>query len=211
MGRRKFTSHGGDNGSRDPLLSPGNFNRGSGNYGSIETSDSIELTNKRAPNSERTRLNESGSGHVLKKEFNLFYLFSLVTGAMIGSGIFISPIAFVQTTGSVAASLMFWVISGLLSVCVAICYSELATIFPYSGGEYNFYKHTFGDLMGFMFAWCNLITALPSMCALFAISTAEYILVYAFPTCQPPNSVTSLISIWIVGNAFQYTHKYKQI
>ncbi len=41
-------------------------------------------------------------------------------------------------TGSVFPIIMLWVVGGVLALCGALCYAELATALPRSGGEYNF-------------------------------------------------------------------------
>jgi len=76
----------------------------------------------------------------MSRDINLLSACSIMTGVIIGSGIFISPVSLINNCGSVAMSLLMWVFSGFLSLCIALCFTELAGMFPRSGGEYAFYR-----------------------------------------------------------------------
>jgi amino acid transporter len=53
---------------------------------------------------------------------------------MIGSGIFSSPGLIVALTGSVGASLLVWLVGGLLAWTGASSYAELGAAIPLDGG-----------------------------------------------------------------------------
>src|SRR5437667_2484 len=69
-----------------------------------------------------------------------------------------------------------WVLGGLLALCGALTYAELAALFPRSGGVYVYIREGFGRLPAFLFGWTELVLIRAS--ALGAISTpfAEYLL-----------------------------------
>jgi APA family basic amino acid/polyamine antiporter len=46
-----------------------------------------------------------------------------------------------------------WLMGGGLALVGALCYAELATIFPETGGDYVFLSKAFGRYTGFAFAW----------------------------------------------------------
>src|ERR1700722_15759631 len=72
---------------------------------------------------------------------------ALVVSNMFGAGVFPSLVFQIKgfsqdgvsdITGSVFPLIMLWVVGGVLALCGALCYAELATALPRSGGEYNF-------------------------------------------------------------------------
>ena len=82
----------------------------------------------------------------LKKELKLPEIFSIATGAMISSGIFILPsLAFAMTGPSVFIS---YFIAGLLAFCGVLSVSELATAMPKAGGDYFFINRSLGAPVG---------------------------------------------------------------
>ncbi len=81
---------------------------------------------------------------------------SIVVGIVVGAGIFESPAkVFAQASGP-GTALLAWVVGGLLSLAGALCFAELASAFPRSGGEYVYLTRAFGPWAGFLFAWAQL-------------------------------------------------------
>jgi amino acid permease len=70
----------------------------------------------------------------MEKTVNLWAGWSVIVGAIIGSGIFASPGPVIQYSGSTGASLIVWIIGGLLAMTGGLCYAELGTMIPESGG-----------------------------------------------------------------------------
>ena len=82
----------------------------------------------------------------LKKEIGTFGVFSIATGAMISSGIFILPsLAFSKVGPAVFIS---YFAAGLLGMLGILSMIELSTAMPKAGGDYFFINKTFGPLIG---------------------------------------------------------------
>lgn len=82
----------------------------------------------------------------LKKELSLLEVFSIASGTMISSGIFILPgLAFMITGPSVFVS---YLLAGLLAMGGALSIVELSTAMPKSGGDYYFITRSLGPLVG---------------------------------------------------------------
>ena len=64
--------------------------------------------------------------HLLQKRVNLFDGISIVSGAMIGSGIFIVSADIARNVGSPGWLLIVWLITGIITLIGAISYGELA-------------------------------------------------------------------------------------
>ncbi|KAK2157811.1 hypothetical protein LSH36_184g07034 [Paralvinella palmiformis] len=136
----------------------------------------------------------------MRKDINLLSACSIMTGVIIGSGIFISPVSFISNCGSVAMSLVMWIFSGVLSLCVALCFVELAGLFPKSGGEYIFFKEILGPLPAFVNVWHHFIMIQPSMQALLAITTTDYLVQSIFGDyCDFSSLACRLFTIWIIS------------
>ncbi|KAI9431494.1 amino acid transporter [Lactarius indigo] len=72
-----------------------------------------------------------GSG----RHLGIFDCTMINVGAMVGTGIFSTPSSIIGSVGSVAASLMLWVLGLVLSFCGLFVWLELGTMIPRSGGE----------------------------------------------------------------------------
>lgn len=100
---------------------------------------------------------------------------AFVVTNMIGSGIFTVP-AFVRVaTGSALASLGVWLSAGLLGLCGALCYSELATRMPRAGGEYRFLSDGFGPLWGFLSGWTSFVVGFSAAVAASSLGVTAYV------------------------------------
>ena len=100
---------------------------------------------------------------------------AFVVTNMIGSGIFTVP-AFVRVaTGSALASLGVWAAAGLLALCGALCYSELATHMPAAGGEYRYLTRGLGQFWGFLSGWTSFIVGFSAAMAASALGVMAYL------------------------------------
>lgn len=88
----------------------------------------------------------------LKKDIGLLIATALVTGNMMGSGIFMLPATLAQHSGP-AATMLAWLITGIGSIFLALSFAKLGSRIPKTGGPYEYSKLAFGDFMGFMNAW----------------------------------------------------------
>lgn len=82
----------------------------------------------------------------LKKELGFWDIFSISSGAMISSGIFVLPgIAFAKAGPSIILSYM---IGGLIAMTGIMAVVELTTAMPKAGGDYFFIVRTLGPMVG---------------------------------------------------------------
>jgi len=99
---------------------------------------------------------------------------SIIVGIVVGTTIFKSPhMVFLNTSGPVAA-LLIWALGGFLSLNGALCYAELATTYPRSGGDYHYLTKAFGRWMGFLFGWAQLAVILTGSIGAMAYAFADY-------------------------------------
>ena len=88
----------------------------------------------------------------LKKDLSLLLATALVTGNMMGSGIFMLPATMANKTGP-ATTMLAWLFTGIGSIFIALSFANLGSRIPKTGGPYEYSKVAFGDFMGFMNAW----------------------------------------------------------
>ena len=99
----------------------------------------------------------------------------LVIGCIIGIGIFRTASRIAAQVPSPGAILALWLVGGLLSLCGALCYAELAAMFPRSGGDYVYITQTYGRFWGFLFGWTKLFIERTGTIAILGFVFAEYL------------------------------------
>ncbi|KAL3879807.1 hypothetical protein ACJMK2_032089 [Sinanodonta woodiana] len=134
----------------------------------------------------------------LKKQVHLHHAIALIMGVVIGSGIFVSPVGILKHTRSVGFSFILWVICGLYNLLGAICYAELGTSIPESGGEYTYVKRAFGDLPAFIVLWINFLLVCPVGIAALGTMFALYIIKPIYPDCAPPDTPIKFIGSLLI-------------
>lgn len=88
----------------------------------------------------------------LKKDMGIILATALVTGNMMGSGIFMLPATLAKISGP-GATIIAWLITGIGSIFLALSFGNLGTKFPSTGGPYEYNKRAFGKYTGFTSAW----------------------------------------------------------
>ncbi len=92
----------------------------------------------------------------LKKRLGLVHVFSIASGAMISSGLFVLPgIAFAQAGPAVVVS---YLIAGLLATTGLLSTAELATAMPKAGSDYFFITRGLGPGVGTMAGLFNWLS-----------------------------------------------------
>src|SRR5690606_35580105 len=67
-----------------------------------------------------------------------------------------------------------WVLGGALSWIGALCYAELASTYPRSGGDYVNLSKAYGPFTGFLFGWAQLAVILTGSIGMMAFVFADY-------------------------------------
>ena len=85
-----------------------------------------------------------------------FRVILLVTiNSIMGTGIWFLTAAGAKYAGP--ASLISWLILSVIAVYIAMCFSELTSMFPKAGGVYEFAKQTYGRFWSFVIGWTTSI------------------------------------------------------
>jgi basic amino acid/polyamine antiporter, APA family len=109
-----------------------------------------------------------------KREIRLYDAVMLVSGSMIGSGIFIVSSDVARQTGASGWMLVSWLIAGLLTMAGALCYGELSAMFPQAGGQYVFLQKAYNRLVGFLYGWSFFAVIQTGTIAAIAVAFSTY-------------------------------------
>lgn len=111
-------------------------------------------------------------GPRLKRELGVFHLTMVGVGSTIGAGIFvITGTAAAQYAGPAIA--LSFVIAALVCLCTALCYGELASMMPASGGAYSYTYATMGQVVAWIIGWCLVLEYLVA-CSTVAVGWSSY-------------------------------------
>jgi APA family basic amino acid/polyamine antiporter len=111
----------------------------------------------------------------LKRELGLWAAMAIVIGTVIGSGLFRVPQTMVQNVGTGGWVLAVFVVGGVLSMCGALSYAELAAAMPGAGGEYVYLTESYGPVWGFLYGWTQMWVAKSGSVATLATAFFEYL------------------------------------
>jgi len=118
----------------------------------------------------------------------------IIMGSMIGSGIFVAPalIAGITADARLGAGsfVLVWIIGGLLTLCAALSFGELASAFPKTGGQYIYLNEAFTPFWGFLYGWTLFTVIQTGFIAAVAVAFANYLGVFV-PWVSQANAVLS--------------------
>lgn len=93
---------------------------------------------------------------LIPPRLGLFDAVSIIVGIIIGVGIFEFSTQVFRQVPDPAIALGAWALGGVLALIGALCFAELASAYPRSGGEYVYLTRAFGPWLGYLFAWAQL-------------------------------------------------------
>lgn len=110
----------------------------------------------------------------IRKELTLFDSTCLIVGIIIGAGIYQMAPSIASGASNWWGVLVIWALGGLLSLCGALGYAELASAYPREGGDYVYLSRAYGRWAGFLFGWVQLAIVRPGDIAVMAFAFATY-------------------------------------
>lgn len=99
-------------------------------------------------------------------------LLLLSLGAIIGSGWLFAALG--AAAGSGPASIVSWVVGGVLVLFIALAYAEVSTMLPRSGAVVRYPQLSHGGFTGFILGWAYLLAS-ASVPAIEAIAVVQYL------------------------------------
>jgi amino acid transporter len=154
----------------------------------VDTTDGIPMTEQPQ---DRNRESAAGDTRIVPK-LGLWDAVSIIVGIVVGTAIFKSPQWVFRNVGGPWEAIGIWAVGGILSLNGALCYAELATTYPRSGGDYHYLSRAFGRWMGFLFGWAQLTVILTGSIAIMAYAFADYGM-----QLQQASAGESAVSLWL--------------
>ena len=99
---------------------------------------------------------------------------AFVFADMVCVGVFTSLGFQVSGITSGFSLLLLWVVGGIVAICGAFCYAELAAMLPRSSGEYNFLRRIYHPAFGFVAGWLSATVGFAAPTALAAMAFGIY-------------------------------------
>ncbi|MCP4082588.1 MAG: APC family permease [Planctomycetaceae bacterium] len=118
----------------------------------------------------------------VKKPFGFWSTTFLVVANMIGAGVFTTSGFSLADLGDREFVILTWLIGGLVALCGAYSYGQLAQRIAESGGEYLYLSRMVHPLVGFVAGWVSLLAGFTGAIA-FAATVFES---YALPESIKP-------------------------
>lgn len=113
--------------------------------------------------------------HTFVRGMGLYDATMIVMGAMIGSGIFIVSADMARLLNSPGWLLAAWGLTAALTVAGALCFGELAAMFPHAGGVYVFLREAYSPLWGFLYGWTTFTVIETGTIAAVAVAFARFL------------------------------------
>lgn len=137
----------------------------------------------------------------LPTRLNLWDAVSIIVGIIIGVGIFQNPKDVAEKAPDAWLAMGTWLVGGILVMFGTLCFAELASAYPRSGGEFVYLTRAYGSLVGFLFAWTQLsvirscsIGWLAYMVGVYLIQFFDLSQSYVFPI-----AIGSLLGLTIIN------------
>lgn len=105
---------------------------------------------------------------------SFFDAVSIIVGIVVGVSIFKIPALIFANVAGPWEAMAVWLLGGVLSLCGAFCYAELATAYPRNGGDYEYLRRAYGEWVGYLFGWAQLTVILCGSIGVMAFAFADY-------------------------------------
>lgn len=118
-----------------------------------------------------TMQRDTGDDRRLRRDIGIIGLLFTAVGSIIGSGWLFGALNAAEIAGP--ASILAWAIGGVMIIFIGLCYAELGTMFPVSGGVVRFPHFAFGSFASYTLGWITWL-AVASTTSIEVLAALQY-------------------------------------
>ena len=119
-------------------------------------------------------MTQNSNQQELRKSIGLSAAVSTVVGILIGSGVFFKPQAiYSATNGGPGLGLLAWLIGGLITIAAGLTAAEISASIIKPGGFMVYLEEIYGERVGFLTGWMQVILFVPAIVAALGIIFAQ--------------------------------------
>src|SRR5436190_20258594 len=112
-----------------------------------------------------------------RRQLGLFDATMIVMGGIVGAGIFANPSEVAHRVHTPFLILSVWLLGGLIAICGAFIWAELATRLPAAaGGQYAYLREAYHPAVAFLYGWVLLLVTQTGGMAAVSITFARYVI-----------------------------------
>lgn len=117
----------------------------------------------------------------MKKQISFGHALATVIGSVIGAGVFFKIGSISQSTGSASATILVWLLAGVISICSGLTVSEIAAALNVNGAI-EYLDYSYGNIWGFLFGWAEMTVYFPAqIAALASIFGQQFVVLAGLP------------------------------
>ena len=110
----------------------------------------------------------------LQRTLGLLPALSTVVGMVIGAGVFFKPQAiYIATGGEPGLGMLSWVLAGIMTITAGLTAAEVSAAIPKTGGMMTYIKEIYGEMLGFLTGWMQMVLFFPGTTAALGIIFAQ--------------------------------------
>lgn len=128
-----------------------------------------------------------------RKILGFYTAVAVVVANMVGTGVFTALGLQVVGIHDGFALLSLWLLGGVIALCGALSYGELAAALPRSGGEYHYLGRIYHPILGIVAGWISVTVGFCAPIALAAMALGQYAATFLPVTARVTATVTIVL------------------
>jgi len=138
------------------------------------------------------------TGEALPRRLSALDAVGIVSGVVVGVGIFVNPSEVAKSLRSPRAILLAWVLGGIAATLGGIACSKLGRYLPKAGGLYVYLREAYHPAVAFLYGWTVLLAVFSGVTAGVSLTFARYAAV-AWPSLAGSEKPVALLLVAVLA------------